>query len=301
MAQIGIVTVLYNSERVLYEFFRSLDKQSFKDFTLYVIDNASSDDSLNKAMELSKDVSFQCVFFPEPKNWGIAKGNNIGIKAALKDGCEYVLLSNNDVVLNNTDTIELMLNRIKQGDVGIITPKICLYSNPTIIWAAGGMFKKPAIGIKHIGAYQQDCEKYNEDRIINYSPTCFVLITKGVFDSIGMMDETFFVYCDDTDFMYRAKEHGIKILYFPQTSILHNESACTGKGSEFKIYQISKNQLIYVKKYFSGVIYCYLLIRNILVHNIIHRFTFNKNQNRAEAQGIKDGIRFNKDNKNHQS
>ncbi len=294
MAKIGIVTVLYNSERVIEDFLRSLDKQSFKDFILYVVDNASSDNGLNKAIELSKEVSFQCIFFPESKNWGIAKGNNIGIKAAIKDDCEYVLLSNNDVVLNNIDTIELLLNRIEQDSIGIITPKILLYSEPSVIWAAGGKFKKPAVGIKHVGAYQQDCDKYNHEYIIDYSPTCFVLIKKTVFDLIGIMDETFFVYCDDTDFMYRARKKDIRILYYPQTSILHNESACTGKGSEFKIYQISKNQLIYVRKHFSDFVYYFLLLKNIFVHIIIHKFTFDEKQNRAEIRGFKDGIKYNR-------
>jgi len=294
MSKIGIVTVLYNSEKVLDDFFRTLDQQTYKDFTLYVVDNASSDSGLKKARELAEEVSFRTIFFPEPENWGIAKGNNIGIKAALEDGCEYVLLSNNDVVLEDNTTVEKMVERMDDDSIGIITPKILLYSDKNIIWAAGGKFKKPEVGIKHLGAYKNDALVYNIEKQIDYSPTCFVIIRKKVFEDIGIMDESFFVYCDDTDFMYRVKKAGINMLYMPSTYILHNESSCTGPGSSFKLYQISKNQLIYVYKHFNKFIYCGLIMRNLIAHYLKHTFTFDKNQKEAALRGIFDGIAYNK-------
>ena len=133
MSTIGIVTVLYNSERVLNDFFLTLNKQTNKDFTLYVVDNASTDNGLKKAIELSKTVSFRCEFFKEKENGGIARGNNIGIKSALKDGCEFVLLSNNDVVFEDKNTIQVMIDRYNSTKADIITPKIKKYSNTDCI------------------------------------------------------------------------------------------------------------------------------------------------------------------------
>lgn len=103
--RIGIVTVLYNSENVLEDFFRTLDRQTYRDFSLYVIDNHSPDNSLDRARELAATVRFRTEIIAEPENWGVAKGNNIGIVRALAEGCEYVLLSNNDIVLE-PDTLE---------------------------------------------------------------------------------------------------------------------------------------------------------------------------------------------------
>lgn len=248
MARLGIVTVLYNSESVLEEFFETLDNQTFRDFTLYVIDNASTDKSLELARRLAEKVSFSCVFFPEPKNWGIAKGNNIGIKAALGDKCEYIMLSNNDVALVNNDTLEVMVDRMDTSDIDILCPKIYYYSDPKVIWAAGGKYIKNDTRTRHIGAKEVDKGQFDEEKEIRYTPTCFVIIRAKVFDEIGIMDERFFVYYDDTDFMYRALKEGKKIVYTPKTFILHNESMCTGDGSPFKNYCLAKNQLIFVRK-----------------------------------------------------
>lgn len=292
MSKIGIVTVLYNSESVLDDFFRTLDKQSYKDFTLYIVDNASTDNGLSKSHELASTVSFKCIFIEEKKNWGIAKGNNIGIKAALYDGCEYILLSNNDVVLNCDDTIEILKKRIEDSDIDIITPKIKKYSNPSEIWAAGGEFRFFGTKTKHIGANCQDDGRYDKELIINYTPTCFVLIKKNVISDIGLMDENFFVYFDDTDFIYRALKSGHRIVYTPVTEILHNESASTGKMSNFKIYQLSKNQIIYTQKNFSRFILALLLARNWIIHFTYHRIKFNREQLDAEYKGFKDGLKF---------
>lgn len=292
MSKIGIVTVLYNSERVLDDYFKTLESQSFKDFTLYIVDNASTDNGLSKSHKLASSVSFKCVFFEEKKNWGIAKGNNIGIKAALCDGCDYILLSNNDVVLNCNDTIEILKKRIEDSEVDIITPKIKKYSNTSEIWAAGGKFCFFGTKTKHIGANHQDDGRYDKDQIITYTPTCFVLLKKKVISDIGLMDENFFVYFDDTDFIRRAIKRGYRILYSPVTEILHNESTSTGKMSSFKIYQLSKNQIIYTQKHFSRLILNLLLVRNWFIHFTYHKIKFNRDQLNAEYKGFKDGLMF---------
>lgn len=83
------------------DFFESLDLQTYKDFELYVVDNNSTDDSLKLAKQFSKGVKFVTKFYPQDTNLGVAKGNNIGIDAAMNDGCEYVLLSNNESTLKS--------------------------------------------------------------------------------------------------------------------------------------------------------------------------------------------------------
>ena len=97
--RIGIVTVLYNSAGVLPEFFETLGTQRYTNFILYIVDNKSPDDSLAVARKLCASARFETVVIENEENYGVAKGNNIGIKAALRDGCDRVLLSNNDIVL----------------------------------------------------------------------------------------------------------------------------------------------------------------------------------------------------------
>ena len=134
--KIGIVTVLYNSETVLDDFFSTLALQSYKTFVLYIVDNKSPDNSLAKAKELASQNDFETVFIENPQNDGVAKGNNLGIEKALADGCDYVLLSNNDVVLYE-DTIKNLLFATEHNNVLVTVPKILIYDNKNI-WFAGG-------------------------------------------------------------------------------------------------------------------------------------------------------------------
>ena len=127
MSLIGIVTVLYNSETVVEEFFETLNNQTFKDFVLYVVDNNSPDNSLEKSKKLAKNCFFKTIFIENSDNYGVAKGNNIGIKKSLEDGCDYVLLSNNDIYLEN-NTIELLLKNVKNDNAKLAVPKIYYYN-----------------------------------------------------------------------------------------------------------------------------------------------------------------------------
>jgi GT2 family glycosyltransferase len=121
--KIGIVTVLYKSESVLHDFFTTLNQQTYDNFILYVIDNKSPDSSLASSKQLSVNSFFEVKFIENDDNYGVAKGNNQGIEAALIDGCDYVLLSNNDVVLK-PDTIEKLYAGLKETNADIVVPKI---------------------------------------------------------------------------------------------------------------------------------------------------------------------------------
>ncbi len=103
MAKIGLVTVLYKSETVLDGFFESLRKQTFKDFKLYIVNNASPDGSLKKALLEKEKVDYPIEIIDNENNVGVAKGNNQGIERALYEKSEYILLLNNDIeFLENT-------------------------------------------------------------------------------------------------------------------------------------------------------------------------------------------------------
>ena len=97
--KVGVVTVTYNSQQVLPDFFASLWSQTHTNFVLYAVDNASSDDSV-QLVRAEADERIRLI--ENASNVGVAAGNNIGITAARNDGCEYVLLLNNDTVFSGS-------------------------------------------------------------------------------------------------------------------------------------------------------------------------------------------------------
>jgi len=274
--QIGIVTVLYNSESVLSDYFASLKNQTYQNFILYVIDNKSPDNALALSIQLAQKNTFKTVFIENSDNFGVAKGNNIGIQKAIEDGCDMVLLSNNDVTLEE-DTIEKLLSELVSRKASMAVPKI-YYFGTRLFWAAGGSFhKKSGINI-HRGLQQYDIGQYQNTEQITFAPTCFMLIRKEVFEKIGLMDENYFVYWDDTDFVYRAIKQQETLWYVPESVVYHKEGTSTGTMSDFSIRFLNRNFVYFALKNYSRPYAYYVILYNIAIHIVknIYKWPFPK-------------------------
>lgn len=292
-SEIGIVSVLYNSASVLEDFFRTLDQQTYRDFTLYLVDNASPDNSLAEAYRLAQTVSFRTVIIEEPENWGAAKGNNIGILRALEDGCPYVLLSNNDVVLD-PDTIQYLYDGLKKRRLDMAVPKIFYHEDPTLIWSCGGRFHPFKGTTEQFGMMLSDSEIFSADSECDYSPTTFMLINADVFNKVGMLDENYFIYYEDTDFVWRAvKEHRLRLGTVAASKMWHKESVCTGGyKSDSGIYYLNRN-----KRYFVGKNYKflrkYVTLAYITVYrNLIYPLKWGKEKQSLMRKANKDALKM---------
>lgn len=293
MAKIGIVTVLYNSASVLEDYFMTLSEQTYKDFVLYVIDNKSPDDSLSlsyKYAEQYKDC-YKTVIIENDQNYGIAKGNNVGLLRAKKDGCELILLCNNDIVMS-TDCIQNMVNRLYTEKIDMVVPKIFYYDEP-LIWMAGGKFAWISGGTRHIGAKQPDSPQFNVYRLCEYAPTCVMLIRSELFDEIGLFDEKYFVYFDDTDWVYRCKMAGKKMGYTPDAVVRHKESVSTGgQLSDFSIKMQCRNHVYFCKKNFSKPHFYFTVVVKGLYHLLIQRWQYNKHQRTLMDKSFIEGFKM---------
>ena len=289
---VGIVTVLYNSRKMLSDFFESLDKQSYKDFILYVIDNKSTDDSLNLARKLAMSVGFTVILIENKENLGVAEGNNIGIKAAIKDRCEYILLSNNDICFSE-NIIGQMVSKLLESSSELLVPKIYFYDEPHFVWYAGGEFNSFCRPI-HYGYMKEDNQVSQLEQEVSYAPTCFMLIKSSVFEEVGLMDEHYFVYYDDTDFAWRAMVlHKKKLLYYPSIYIYHKEGASTGGNkSDFSLYYQSRNQVYFALKnlsFFQKVLYFSYEIVRVLFKEIP---ILCNSQRKLLLNAVRDGIKM---------
>lgn len=285
--KIGVVTVLYNSETVLDDFFLGLNNQEYKNIILYIIDNNSTDNSYKMSVDYKKKSSYEVKIIKNMNNIGVAAANNQGIKMALKDKCDYILLSNNDITLKK-DSISKLVEIAKTKDKKLVIPKIYFY-NTNKIWCAGGNFSNFKGTATHIGELEIDSKKYDENYECEYSPTCFILIEKSIFDIVGLMDEKYFVYFDDTDFMYRVNKKGYKIFYTGKTSIEHKVSTTTG-GSEslFSIFYGTRNRIYYINKNLN-LKHKIISILFFYMTRIIKYLKYDISQKESLLKGIKEG------------
>ncbi|SFC31756.1 hypothetical protein SAMN05421747_10893 [Parapedobacter composti] len=252
--KIGLVTVLYRSEAVLPGFFRSLSAQSFKDYHLYLIDNEPSRNSaaLIQAMQVQYPVAGY-TYIANDENKGVAHGNNQGIEHSLNAGCTHTLLLNNDIEFEQEHLLrDMYAHAVISGD-RMVVPKILFYDSRKI-WMAGGRLLKFRGYTTHVGGLKPDGPDYDVAGYFDYAPTCFMLIDNRLFEEIGLMDPNYFVYFDDTDFVYRAVKRRYRVYYLPQLVVLHKESSSTGGAiSPFFTYYFNRNRIYFIRKNFRGL------------------------------------------------
>jgi GT2 family glycosyltransferase len=249
---VGIVTVLYNSDDVLPEFFSSLAAQQGVRYRLYVIDNSATDSGCRISRELAArhGVDPMVVVFNNA-NVGVARGNNQGIDLALADGCTHVLLANNDTVFG-PDTIRKLLDALAGGEL-VSTAKLMYHDEPELLWYGGGRFDPLTLRTPHFGQRQRDTGQFDRLTHVGYAPTCFMMVAAEVFERVGRMDEQYFVYYDDTDFVWRMARLGIRIRYAPEAVVLHKVSTSTGgERSPFTIYYSNRNRVYFIRKNLHG-------------------------------------------------
>ncbi len=279
MEKIGLVTITYNSSKVIKPFLECVWKQTHNNLQLYIIDNTSFDGTMEI---LEKEQDERLCIIRNTSNFGVAKANNQGVKKAIEDGCDQVLIINNDVEFE-TNLIKKLLQVQKEKDCSLVTPKMMYYDNPKHIWYGGSWFiKRKGYLPLHRGMKELDTGQYDKIEEVEYSPTCCLLAKKEIFKDIGFMDEKYFVYFDDTDFSFRVWKDGRHKMYFaPNVEFFHKVGSLTKSFNtqktkiyrgDFFIKQTTRNHIYFLKK--IGGMYSYLFIFWLFFKNNI-RFIIN--------------------------
>ena len=240
---IGIVIVNYNGGKYQNNCIKTILSNSFQNFKIIIVDNKSTDNSLELLSEFKDDriIVIKCV-----DNYGIAKGNNIGIKKSRELGLDYTLLLNNDTILKE-DLFQEMLNNIDEDSV--CTPKMYCKDGETL-WYGGGTFVKSRVNVRHTHYFEKETSDTKYDELQMYSPTTCMLIPNSIFDSIGFIDENYFLYYDDVDFCWRLIKAGKKIKFCKNTSMIHLVGQSSGGDeSKFSIYYMTRNKMYFLHKF----------------------------------------------------
>lgn len=255
--KIAIVILNYNGIKNTLECIESLracDKKNI-DLEIIVVDNNSSDNS-KELLRKHKSVSL----IENHLNLGYSGGMNSGVRKALQDKADYILLLNNDIVAD-TKFLANMVKKAKKDT--ILSPKIYFAKNfefhknryhkkdlGRVIWYAGGKIDwKNVLGV-HIGVDEIDKRQFSKFHSTDFATGAAIFIPRQVFEKIGLLNENYFLYFEDIDFCIRAKEAGFKIMFEPSAIIWHKNAATTGgSGSHLQDYFISRNRLLFAFKY----------------------------------------------------
>ncbi len=248
MPRLALVTVTYNGETVWPEFHASLLAQKGIDWHLIIVDNASSDRTLD-CIRAGPDPRITLI--TNHRNVGVAAANNQGIRLALDHGAEMIVLINNDTVFG-PDLLYRLVETADGSDAGAVSPVIPYYDQPDLSWYSGGHFSK-ARGMLSLHDKQGKPFAFAPEPFgTDYAPTCCVLFKADVFRDIGLMDEAYFVYWDDVDFFWRMKQGKVGTVVDPSAILLHKVSVSTGgRLSDFSIRYGHRNQIYFARKFFG--------------------------------------------------
>ena len=263
-----IIILNWNGKVDTLSCLQSIMDVRYPNFSVIMVDNASSDGTVESVKEKFPPVKI----IANTENLRFAGGNNIGIDYALQQKADYVLLLNNDTVVD-PDFLNGLLKVAGSGErVGIVGPKIYYYNDPERIWFAGGKVEYWKGWVSHTGIRELDHGQYDADRRVDYITGCCMLVKREVIERVGKLDEKFFIYGEDADWCLRASRAGYELVYVPSSKIWHKVSTSSGGNlSWFKNWNKLKSQLRLMARYAKW--YHWLTIPFGLAINIIKSFT----------------------------
>ncbi|MBR6450646.1 MAG: glycosyltransferase family 2 protein [Fibrobacter sp.] len=247
---------------------------------IIVVDNASKED---EAALINQKYS-NITTFRENKNLGFTGGNNIGIQWALDNGYEYIALLNNDTVIDN----KLFSNLLKWADRDtVVLPYMYYYSDPNSLWYGGGFINRRTGNAEHILKTVKDETPFE----CNFATGCCLLAHRDIWQSVGLLNDRYFMYNEDTEFSIRLIKAHKKIKIIPSAKLWHKVGKSSGGPlSPLSSYYVTRNRLHLLKVYkdfFSFSAYYFTLVTRIF-WAIRMKLKGKKHLADAFLKGIKD-------------
>jgi hypothetical protein len=225
---VNIFVLNWNGRDLTLDCLVSLEKVTYSNANVIVIDNGSTDDSVVSIKEQYPETDI--IEFPT--NLGFAGGNNAGFESTANKA-DYTIFLNNDTIVDS-NFVEPLINELEtKSNIKQTAPKIYYADKPETIWFAGGIVNLWTGMIRHIGIRKKDSHDYSKNRVIDYATGCCVCMRTEEFESIGMFDESFPIYAEDVDLSLRFKKRGGSIVFIPESRVWHKVSASL--GGEFSI------------------------------------------------------------------
>jgi GT2 family glycosyltransferase len=203
----------------------SLDRLTYPDATVLVVDNGSTDDSIARISAARPELRL----IETGANMGFAGGNNVAIRAAMDEGADYVWLLNNDTVVE-PDALTALVDALEADPkAGAAGSKITYFDRPDVLWYAGGDFT-PEGPVRHRGIDEPDTGAYDTLEETAFITGCSLLLRASVLEQVGLLRDEYFLYWEETDLDWRIRAAGHTLLYVPGSVVRHKVAASLGEG-----------------------------------------------------------------------
>jgi len=255
-SRVAVIILNWNSFSDTFDCLKSLGEIESEKFDVFLVDNDSQDDSFEKLKGHidGGEFNFNIDLIQTGENLGFAGGNNVAIKKAYEMGYKYFWLLNNDAIAT-CNSLTPLVNELKNNlDVGIVGSKIFYYESD-LLWYAGGQVDLSTGRVKHIGLRDMDGKEYDHKKEVDFANGCSLAFRREILETVGYMDEEYFLYYEETDWNTRVRKSGYKILYIPESVVYHKVSASSGGENNLSpmvYYYNIRNAFIFVIKNHEG-------------------------------------------------
>lgn len=212
--------------------------------TVLVVDNASRDQS----SEIIQQSCPGITVIQNVENKGYAGGNNVGIQAALALGPDFILILNNDTILD-PQMLKLSVSTLADEQAaGVVGPMVYHASEPEIIQSAGGILDLNWHPM-HLAENQADIGQFSDSHLVDWLSGCALVTRAETIRQIGLFDERFFSYYEDLDWCLRVKAAGWEIVHVPRAKIWHTGVQPNYQPEPYVTYYMARNKLLLLMKH----------------------------------------------------
>lgn len=242
---VSIIVLNYKAREDTLACLKSLEHLTYPRVQVILVDNDSQDGTPEAARAAFPHV----VVIESGGNLGFTGGNNIGIKRALDDGADYILLLNNDTVVA-PDMLEPLVAAIETDpSVGVAGPMIYYFDAPDTIWSAGGTIDWAHGITSMVGLNEDDRFQYGDSpRKVDFVTGCALIARRAVWEKVGLLDDKFFMYYEETEWCVRATREGYGIVHVPSSMLWHKISIEARAASPRTYYYMTRNHLLFLNK-----------------------------------------------------
>lgn len=291
--KVSIILLNYNGANDTIQCIKSIkENEKNLDYDIVVVDNKSTDDSIKKLEKLEG-----IIFLKNEENRGFAAGNNYGIKYAIDNGAEYILLLNNDTEIEKNAISIMLENYKKHKEVGIMGARIMYSDNKELINYCGGHINFTKATVVHEHYREKYVKEDIECKQTDFITGCTMLFSKEIIEKVGYLPEEYFMYYEDADYCIKTKEKGFKLFISLNSIIYHKVSSSSGgEQSPFSIKWGTRNRIVFMSKFrqYTSGIYTYLFFYFTRIIKVIEYTLKGKNEEKnAVIQGIKEGKKMN--------
>ncbi len=290
--RVSIIILNWNGLEDTIECLESLKQITYPNYDVIVVDNGSAG---NDAEALNERFGQYIHVIENDRNYGFAEGNNIAIGHALASGADYVLLLNNDTVVDACFLSELVDVAESESSIAIVGAKTYLYDDPNRIqlaWIKMSLWRGRAF---HIGSMEIDRGQYDTITEVDcVQGSCF-LVKRQAVEKLGLLDARYFYLWEEADYCFRAKRAGYKVVYAPGAKIWHKVSRAGRKSMSFYQYYFTRNGFWFMKRHatrwqFLCSVLLFFVRRFWFVSGVLLIYRRDVKSLLSFYQGIKDGI-----------